>query len=61
MQILAQTSSCPKSSTRTTLFDLIEAISEELYPGEDKRVAEIVMHLFDIGQIKFISNTDTKS
>lgn len=32
MQVMAQTSSCPKSSERTTLYDLIEAISEELLP-----------------------------
>jgi hypothetical protein len=61
MQILAQTSSCPKSSTRATLYDLIEAISEELYPGEDKLVAEIVVHLFESGQVRFMHNINNKS
>ena len=55
---MGQTSLCPKSSTRTSLYDLIEAISEELYPGEDKLVAEIVMHLFESGQVKFIAQYD---
>lgn len=54
MQAMAQTSSCPKSSVRTTLYDLIEAIGEEVPPGEERLVAEIVMHLFESGQIKFL-------
>jgi hypothetical protein len=61
MQVMTQTSLCPKLSTRTTLYDLIEAISEELYPGEDKLVAEIVVHLFESGQVRFMHNIKNKS
>jgi len=37
----------------TTLYELIEAIGEEMRPGEDRLVTETVLHLFDTGQVKF--------
>jgi len=37
----------------TTLYELIEAVSEEVQPGEDRLVTETVLHLFDTGQVKF--------
>jgi hypothetical protein len=61
MQLMTKTSSFPKSSTRATLYDLIEAISEELPFGEDKLVAKIVMHLFESGQVRFMHNMNNKS
>jgi len=39
---------------QTSLYDLIEAISDELEPGEDKLVPETIQHLFDSGQARFI-------
>ena len=36
----------------TTLYELIEAIGEEVRPGEDRLVTETVLHLFDTGQVK---------
>jgi hypothetical protein len=39
----------------TCLFDLIAALQEELYPSEDWIIADIMMHLFESGRIKFLS------
>ena len=40
----------PGSNTvKTTLYDLVEAVSEEVGPGEDKLVAEIVSGLIGSG------------
>lgn len=39
---------------QTSLYDLIEAVSDELEPGEDKLVPEAIQHLFDSGQARFI-------
>jgi len=38
---------------RTTLYELIDAINEQVQPGEDGLVAAVVLHLFASGQIKF--------
>ncbi len=38
---------------KTSLYDLIAAIGEEVRPEEDWLVAETVLHLFDSGQAKF--------
>ena len=35
-----------------TLEELIKAVSEEVEPGEDQLVAEVVLHLLDTGRIK---------
>lgn len=41
---------------KTTLYELVEAIIEELQPGEDHLVPIIVSHFFDTGKIRFIGN-----
>jgi hypothetical protein len=43
------------TTIKTSLYELIEAISEEVKPGEDELVAETVLHLFETGQAKFIN------
>jgi len=45
----------PKTTRiRTTLYDLIEAISEEIRSKEDGLIAQTVSHLVDTGKLKFI-------
>lgn len=39
-------------SHRTTLYDVIMAINEEVPPEEDALVTETVLHLINTGQIK---------
>ena len=41
------------TTAKTTLYQLIEAISEEVQPGEDRLVVEAVLDLIDTGQITF--------
>jgi len=41
-------------TTNTTLYELIDAISEQVQPGEDGLVAEVVLHLLETGRIKFL-------
>lgn len=43
------------SATKATLYELIDAISGEVQPGEDQIVAEVVLHLFETGQAKSLS------
>jgi hypothetical protein len=38
---------------KTTLYELIEAISDQVQPEEDLLVVEAVLDLIDTGQIKF--------
>ena len=33
------------NAVQTTLYDLVEAVSEEVGPGEDRLVSEIVLNL----------------
>ena len=40
----------------TTAYELIEAIDEELQPGEENLVASIFLDLIASGEVKFISN-----
>lgn len=40
----------------TTLYDLIEAISDEVQPGEESLLADVVLHLLDSGKIKCNGN-----
>jgi len=48
-----------KSTTvKTTLCELIEAINEELQPGEEHLVSTIVLHLLDTGNIKFLGDPE---
>lgn len=42
------------TTIETTLYELIEAVSDEIKSGEDGLVAESVLHLLDTGQVKFI-------
>lgn len=41
------------STIHTTLYDLIEAISAEVAPGEDDLVTATLVHLINSGRIKF--------
>ena len=40
------------TSTQTTLYEMIEAISEEVRPGEEGLIATVVMDLHNRGLIK---------
>jgi len=39
---------------KTTLYELIRAIGEEVQPGEDRLVAAVVLCLFETGKVNFI-------
>lgn len=39
-----------KSTIKTTLYELIELVSEEIRPGEEKLVPVIVNHMLETGQ-----------
>lgn len=43
---------------RTTLYDLLEAIQEEVPRGHhgDKLATEVIVHLLDSGRLRFIVN-----
>jgi hypothetical protein len=41
-----------KTTTKTNLYRLIEAIQEEVSPGEDKLVVAVVSHLMRAGSIR---------
>ena len=41
------------TTIETTLYELIEAVGEEVQPGEDRLVVETMLDLFDTGQITF--------
>jgi len=41
---------------KTTLYELIDAISDDLLPGEEKLVGEVVVNMFNTGKIKFTNN-----
>ena len=43
----------PATVKTTTLYHLIEAVSEEVNPGEEGLVADVVLHLFTTGRAKF--------
>ncbi len=42
------------TTIKTTLYDLIEAIDEEMDPGEEWMVATTVLQLLDTGHAKFL-------
>jgi hypothetical protein len=44
------------SRIETTLYELIDSINEEILPGEENLVVEVVQHMFDTGKITFIGN-----
>jgi hypothetical protein len=41
-------------SIRTTLYDLIEAINDEVAPEEEALVIATMMHLLSTGRIRFL-------
>ena len=41
------------STIHTTLYDLIEALSQEVGPGEDHLVTAALVHLINSGEVKF--------
>ena len=41
------------TTIQTTLYELIEAINEQVRPGEDLLAVEAVLDLIDTGQIRF--------
>lgn len=50
-------SGCPRlTAIETTLYELIEAVEEEVQPGEDRLIEEAVLHLLDTGQAKFLGD-----
>jgi hypothetical protein len=44
---------------QTRLFDLIAALQEEIHPSEDWIVTNIILHLFETGQVKFLQVNKT--
>jgi hypothetical protein len=44
------------TTIKTTLYDLIEAIIEEVNLGENRLVAETVLDLLDRGKIRFVDS-----
>jgi len=40
--------------SQTRLYDLIEAVSDEIGPGEEGLIPETIQHLFNSGQARFI-------
>jgi hypothetical protein len=52
--VLSPTQTHPdRNSTYTTLYDLIEAISEQVAPDEDQLVTATLVHLINSGQVRF--------
>jgi hypothetical protein len=48
-------SNCQIENTiETTLYELIEAISQEVEPEEDSLIAATVRHLTDTGKVKIL-------
>ena len=45
---------------RTTLYDLLEAIQEEVPRGQrgDRLATEVMVHLLDSGRIRFLGNNN---
>jgi hypothetical protein len=39
-----------KSTIKTTLYEIIDLVSEEIRPGEEKLVPVIVNHMLETGQ-----------
>lgn len=44
------------SVVKSTLYELIDAISVEVLPSEEKLVGEVVLNMFNAGKIKFTNN-----
>jgi hypothetical protein len=41
---------------QTTLYDLIEALSQEVEPGEEHLVTAALVHLINSGGVKFVDD-----
>ena len=41
---------------RSTLYELIDVISNEVLPGEEKLIGEVVRHMFNTRKVKFTNN-----
>ena len=47
----------PQSTVvKTTLYELIDAISDEVLSGEEKLVGEVVVNMFNTEKVKFTNN-----
>jgi len=46
-------SNVKEEQTRISLYELVEAVSDEVEPGEDNLIPKTIQHLFDSGQAKF--------
>lgn len=57
----APSSSQPFTGVATTLYDLMEAIQEEVQPGEEALVPHIVRRLMDRGRITFLDDAAARS
>jgi hypothetical protein len=55
MSITSELAEPGVTAIETTLFDLVEAINEEVGPEEDHLVSEIVLDLLDRGRIRFLN------
>ena len=54
-------SACPRlTAIETTLYELIEAVEEEVQPEEDGLIAETVLRLLDTGQVKFLGDAPNR-
>jgi hypothetical protein len=54
---LPPSQTCPdRNTTYTTLYDLIEAISEQVAPDEDHLVTATLVHLINSGQVRFMDD-----
>lgn len=42
------------ATIRTTLYDLIEAINDEIGPDEEQLVVATVVHLLQTGRVRFL-------
>ena len=54
-------SACPRlTAIEITFCELIEAVGEEVQPGEDRLIAETVLHLLDTDQVKFLGDASNR-
>jgi hypothetical protein len=51
------TPACDLTRVHTTLYELIEAIGEEVGYGEDALIAQTILNMLDSGRIKFHSDS----
>lgn len=46
----------PATVITTTLYDVVEAVQEEVSPGEEGLVTEVVTDLFNTGRIQLVDD-----